>query len=183
MKVHYESFVELPELARVCLECERDDCEGICDSYRNAYRAYIGLPPLRVPKPKRQPRERRERKCNLLGGRKNRLLEANGEAHTLNEWSEITGIPYRTLYMRMSRLGMSVQEAMNMVSRKCNRVMVTYNGETHSLTEWAEITGLGYRCLQTRIKRGMSAEEALTTPKLTPKECGMKSHNTRRADI
>lgn len=37
--------------------------------------------------------------------RNNRLLEYNGERHTLSEWAEILDIGYQTLYARITRYG------------------------------------------------------------------------------
>ena len=94
-KVHYESHIETPELARVCLGCEREDCAGICDEYKNAYRALLGLPLLQVREPPKPPREKR-----VYVYVKDTLIEYNGEAHTLDEWAGITGIPYKIIYSR-----------------------------------------------------------------------------------
>lgn len=107
-RVHYESFVEIPELASVCLECTSEDCDGICDKYRNAYRAYIGLAPL--------PKRKMIMSQIVDGKRKNRrwiCLEYEGEIHTLKEWARIKGVDYMTLYMRMKR-GMSFERAIRL---------------------------------------------------------------------
>ena len=37
--------------------------------------------------------------------RNNRLLDYNGEQHTLSEWAEILGVGYQTLYARITRYG------------------------------------------------------------------------------
>lgn len=41
-----------------------------------------------------------------------------------------------------------------------------YKGEVKSYNEWARITGLSSYILRNRIRRGWSAEKALTTPKI-----------------
>ncbi len=50
--------------------------------------------------------------CNNT--RVNRTMTFNGEAHTLKEWSEITGINYRTMYSRYLR-GKSPEEILRKV--------------------------------------------------------------------
>lgn len=45
--------------------------------------------------------------------RNNRLLEYNGEQHTLSEWSEILGIGYQTLYARITRYGWNGQDVLS----------------------------------------------------------------------
>lgn len=47
-------------------------------------------------------------------------------------------------------------------NRRSNRVL-TYNGETHTLAQWAELTGIKFSTLYMRLRRGWSAERALTT--------------------
>lgn len=101
---HYERFIEAPELAKVCLTCECVKCDGICDRYRNAWRAFSGMHPLTQPKPKRE-----KRPYHYSGS-----IEYNGEKHTLKEWSRITGQPYMRLYMRLWKYGMSIEEALQM---------------------------------------------------------------------
>ena len=44
--------------------------------------------------------------------RNNRLLEYNGERHTLSEWSEILGIGYQTLYARITRYGWNANDVL-----------------------------------------------------------------------
>jgi hypothetical protein len=43
---------------------------------------------------------------------------------------------------------------------------LTYNGQTKCITEWAEELGIYKGTIKERIKRGWSAEKALTTPLL-----------------
>lgn len=43
-------------------------------------------------------------------------------------------------------------------------VNLSFNGETHCLSEWAEIIGISKHALYNRIRRGWSAERALSTP-------------------
>lgn len=43
-------------------------------------------------------------------------------------------------------------------------VNVTINGETHSINEWCRIKNIGYYLIKQRRKRGMSIEDAITTP-------------------
>lgn len=98
--MHYERFIEAPELAQVCLNCTCVHCDGICDTYREAYRAFIGDEPLLKPT-KREKIQYQYQKTYKHGG----------ETHTLKEWAKITGQPYMRLYMRMWKYGMTFDEA------------------------------------------------------------------------
>lgn len=99
-QLHYYNNMDVPEIAAVCLSCDCVRCEGICDRYRNAWRAYNGLPPL--PKPTKREKKPYEYQHTYTHG---------GETHTLREWARITGQPYMRLYMRMWKYGMSFDEA------------------------------------------------------------------------
>lgn len=47
---------------------------------------------------------------------------------------------------------------------KRNNRCLTYNGQTKTIAEWAEVTGIKSNDLYMRVRRGWSAEKALTTP-------------------
>jgi hypothetical protein len=42
--------------------------------------------------------------------------------------------------------------------------MITFNGETHNVHEWARQLGFARNTISERLRRGMSVEEALSTP-------------------
>ncbi len=45
-----------------------------------------------------------------------------------------------------------------------NVVNVIIGSETHSINEWCRIKGIGYHLIKQRRRRGMSIEDAITTP-------------------
>ena len=45
-----------------------------------------------------------------------------------------------------------------------NSHFLTYKNETHTLSEWSKITGICRGTLLMRLRRGLSAEQTLTTP-------------------
>lgn len=49
-------------------------------------------------------------------------------------------------------------------NRRNNR-LVEIDGETHCIAEWVEILGIKDHLVKTRMRRGWSAEKALTTPR------------------
>lgn len=53
------------------------------------------------------PKEQAEDRCNVT------LYELNGESHSLAHWAEKSGIAYSTLHERVTRLGWSLERAMN----------------------------------------------------------------------
>lgn len=54
-------------------------------------------------------------------------------------------------------------------------VSVTIDNEAHSINEWCRIKGIGYHVIKQRRARGMSLEDAITTPINTSKQ-GRKQH-------
>lgn len=50
-----------------------------------------------------------------------RILEYHGETHDLAEWSEITGIPYGTLYSRV-RKGETPEEVLSIRDERSKNV-------------------------------------------------------------
>lgn len=56
-------------------------------------------------------------------------------------------------------------------NRRSN-VLLTYNNETMTLIEWSERTGFSHATISQRLRRGMTVEQALTTPlmKIYPKK-------------
>lgn len=51
-----------------------------------------------------------------------------------------------------------------------NTRFVTINNETHSINEWCRIMNIGYHVIKQRRRRGMTIEEAITTPLNTSKQ-------------
>lgn len=94
--------------------------------------------------------------------RTNRYLTFNGESKTLQEWSEITGIPRCTIEKRLDKYGFSVEDAL---AKDWRKKTYEYNGERHTLMEWSRITGIKYSTLDKRIHQfGYTIEQALTVP-------------------
>lgn len=50
------------------------------------------------------------------------------------------------------------------IRNRSNTRRLTARGETLTLTEWSERTGLGYTTIKERVRRGWSAEDALSRP-------------------
>lgn len=97
-------------------------------------------------------------------GRKGRyMIPANGETHSLAEWSRITGISPSTIDGRL-KSGYTPEEAVSPAKKPKGRkpsIMLTANGETHSLAEWSRITGLNRSSIEERLLRGATPEEAV----------------------
>lgn len=88
--------------------------------------------------------------------RRNHILEAFGEAHTLAEWSKINNVSYHTIKTRM-RKGVTGEALIAPVKRRT----ITVNGETHTIREWAEITGVSCNTIKTRYRQGKRGYEAI----------------------
>lgn len=93
----------------------------------------------------------------------NLVYTYNGETHVLKEWARILGIKYTTLYLRITRSGLSFENAIK--KDPFNR-LIEYEGEQHTLAEWCKIKNMEYGVVLNRLdKHKWSFEEAITTPK------------------
>lgn len=171
VNVNYACYYDRPEMIRVCEQCTKPECvEGICNDYKNALRAMLGLKQLSEKPPKlgqwREPKPRRIRPKNDVKRKYNskQVFEYKGEMHTLKEWAELLNIDYNTLYMRLYRYKITFAEAVEFV-RVWNpdKIMtITANGETLTVREWAERLGVKPKTIYARIQRGYTPEQAVT---------------------
>lgn len=98
-------------------------------------------------------KEKANRKAN------NVFYTYNGKSQNLNDWAIELGIKRLTLYARIHRQGMTIEEAFETPvsgegspsDKKAKRY--EYNGETHTLREWSEIYNIDLKKLQNRISR------------------------------
>jgi hypothetical protein len=105
-----------------------------------------------------------------------RLIDFRGETMTLAEWGERTGLRPYTISMRLDRYGWSVERALTTPVAPHRRRGITFRGKTQGARAWAKETGIPRSTILDRLKRGMSVEEALTTP---PERRGRGSPNWR----
>lgn len=96
----------------------------------------------------------------------NRFITLNGETHTLQEWSRITGIDRRTISKRIDRDGWSVEDALTKLVKKQRSkedLLISFNGEEHTLSEWSKILNIKRETLKSRLHNGWSIERAFTS--------------------
>lgn len=85
---------------------------------------------------------------------KNRYVEIDGEKLSLKAYCEKVGLPYKAIHLRVTRYGMSVEDAIskpmkdneNSIRKRCSEV------------------GLPYGTVMARLKSGWSEERAFNTP-------------------
>lgn len=93
------------------------------------------------------------------------MLTFNGVTMNLAYWADSIGMDRCTLDGRIKK-GWSVEDAITIpvggASRKWSRIL--YRGGIYSYAKLSKISGIRAGLLRHRITRGMSVEEALTTP-------------------
>ena len=181
MGINYASYYDRPEMIRICEHCTKPDCEeGICLTYKNALREMLGEKKLEhdavITKPPKLgtadgPENRRYAKRAHNGGKRafyNQCYEYNGETHTLQEWANVLGVPYNTLYMRLWRFDISFAEAAEFKPMRPVRkaMTITANGETLTIKQWAAKLGIQPRSIYARVKRGYTLEQAVTVGRM-----------------
>ncbi len=111
-----------------------------------------------------------------------RILEYDGQRHSMKEWGRIIGMRPDTIRSRLRR-GWSVEKSLTeplCFPSRCNaKLSLTFNNETRLLWEWSEVLNIPYHVLYSRYASGWSAEDILTRPvrkrrskyKLCNKDC------------
>ena len=101
--------------------------------------------------------------------RKNVLITAHGETHTMAEWSRRTRLSQTMIQRRHTTEGKVSEETLAPTSPR----LLKANCKAMTLTEWSRSTGIDPRTLHKRIfKLGWTVERAVTTtPRSYRKPC------------
>ena len=93
------------------------------------------------------------------------MLVYRGTAHTVLEWSKITGLSTSTIRSRMSR-GLSDEDVLKpSASRQGSRdILIEINGVLAPISKHAKARSLSAETVFQRIGRGATPEEALAVP-------------------
>lgn len=96
---------------------------------------------------------------------KRTLVRFKGRTVCLAEAARMANMPKDRLMGRIKN-GVSFKDAISDPSPKTvtNAIDVTIDGETHHIAEWCRILGIHQSTVCARIKKGMTYEEALSTP-------------------
>ena len=93
------------------------------------------------------------------------IIEFEGKRKTCAEWSEETGISYKTLENRIRHGWPSEKILTTPVDKKYRTPMIiNFFGEEISVAEAARRLGFEESTLRNRILRGWTVEKAITTP-------------------
>lgn len=97
-------------------------------------------------------------------------IEFKGKKQNISAWARELGIDPSTLARRI-RVGWSVERALKVKPKLGNREntngqrLIEFDGRTECLSSWARQYNMSLSLLRLRLKKGMSIEDALTTPK------------------
>jgi hypothetical protein len=90
--------------------------------------------------------------------RSNRVVEFEGKAQTVAEWSREKGVNATTIFARLRR-----GETDESLFRKYDpHHWIEHNGEVKTLTAWSRVTGVNVETLRLRLEKGIPLETALT---------------------
>ena len=89
---------------------------------------------------------------------------AHGKTLSLVGWEEETGIPEKTLWWRVNRMGLTMEQALargRAHHGATPKHFTTYHGKRVSIAELSRSTGIVYQTLKERIiEKGMTGDEA-----------------------
>lgn len=94
-------------------------------------------------------------------------ITIDGESKTIGEWSEISGLSYKTIQRRL-HTGCKNEGLLAPTGEHWQHVEI--NGLIKPLSVWAKEAGLQYTTVQRRYKRGVRGEDLLNKERLKNKE-------------
>lgn len=104
------------------------------------------------------------RKEQANNKRNNRLITANGETHTMAEWSDILDVPYTRLNSRANEHGMTDDRIVAELYKACHKNdVLEYSGKKMTLEQWAYHLNIPYTVLRKRMNRGWNTERIIGT--------------------
>lgn len=96
--------------------------------------------------------------------RNNCYYTYNGNAHTIREWSLITGLSYRTIYTRIHKFKWDIERTLTTPKIQCrdksNSRVITYKGKSLCIAEWARELGIKDSTLRERLRHGWDIKKA-----------------------
>ncbi len=91
----------------------------------------------------------------------NLIFTYQGESLVLKDWAKKFDIKYGTLWQRIYRSGLSLEEA---IKKDAYKRLIQINGISLTVKEWCKKLNLNSGNVYSRINRGMSPIDALTKP-------------------
>ena len=166
------TYDETPqELIDLCCSCRRATCPGSClDYFRLAHEIEYGIKPkIIVPEDNGKTVYEKRHSAETCMEGYNALMEAFGEVHTIREWTDIYGMKYHTLYMRL-RSGHDLETALSKPKKEykldANAKKITINGKSLTKAQWGRINHIPYSTICTRVRAGWPVELAVTVPSM-----------------
>ena len=87
----------------------------------------------------------------------NKFYEVDGKTLCLQDWAEESGIEITTLWARINRMGLTMEQALKFT----HNVYLTVDGITKTQQEWCNQLGLKQTTVCNRRRRGWSDKRAL----------------------
>lgn len=87
----------------------------------------------------------------------NKWIEWKGEKHTISQWSDIVGIPRKTLEKRLGKHQWSPEKSFTTPVAN----LLEHNGEFRTAADWARVYQITYSTVLYRLNKGMTISQAL----------------------
>lgn len=93
----------------------------------------------------------------------NRSITYKGKSQTLAQWCEELGLRYYMVYLRITKLKWTIEDAFEK-KENADYKLITYKNQTKSMAEWSRILNIKYNTLASRLRRyKWSIEKAFET--------------------
>ena len=122
----------------------------------------------------------------MTSGRK-LIFNYKGQDMTLKQLAEISEVSKATLWDRILRRGLSVEDAVDTPKKKFCRpeIMITYMGESKTVTEWSNELSIERHTIHSRLRSKWPIADVLTAPAGLPikKRSGVKKPLDKRPPL
>ena len=162
LTMYRSEYDDLPIIIQLCMECRHKDCVESCEELRTAYRL---LDEGKSPTVEEIKAEATLRMANgaVWPGR-NALYTINGTTKRLREWCVSYGISMNTVWDRVVRGTMSIEEALTAPDQRRytpRKYVYEIEGKRVSLMDISKQTGIRYATLWERVRKGKPLDVAI----------------------
>ena len=108
-----------------------------------------------------------EKACTFPAKPRERSVAAGGESMSISGWARRFSFSVPGLYQFADARGMAVDEAVRWLyehgrPERREPMVIEARGERHTVREWSGLTGIPPEAIRDRLRRGWSAEEAVS---------------------
>lgn len=103
-----------------------------------------------------------EAKARPVAADGSKMVEIDGECHSVTEWCRLRGMPYKTVYSRIKENGWDAKRALSEPVSEYAGEVLKIDGVTKTVRQWCLANGVNYTTAYRRIKGGWAPARAVS---------------------